>query len=138
VATTDQFWSRTATVRKPNELCVPSRRTPLDECCVPRPTRCQVAGTDAGPCDTPPLQAACDAAGGSCRSVLCDERCGNGVLEPWCCEECDDGTRFEGDGCSSQCKIQPCCIPQPTRCSLAPDVPCDGDDDCERAGAAGA
>ena len=38
---------------------------------------------------------------------VCDNVCGNGILEP--CEQCDDGNRFSNDGCSyPSCKIEKC------------------------------
>lgn len=43
--------------------------------------------------------------------------CGNGILEPG--EECDDGGLTNGDGCSSECKVQPgweCTATSPSRC----------------------
>ena len=37
----------------------------------------------------------------------CGPRCGDGNLDPG--EECDDGNNLDGDGCSSQCTIEPYC-----------------------------
>ena len=39
-------------------------------------------------------------------SVCIEEPCGNGVLEPEFGEECDDGNRTSGDGCSADCLIE--------------------------------
>jgi fibro-slime domain-containing protein len=33
--------------------------------------------------------------------------CGDGILEPAFGEECDDGNRESGDGCDSQCRLEP-------------------------------
>ena len=71
--------------------------------------------------------------GGACVSVSCDALCGDGKIEGYCCEQCDDGTRLDGDGCSATCTQQPDCVPQPTRCELDVAIPCDDDDDCARA-----
>ncbi len=136
VRTHDQLGLRSHKVRSGNELCLPTRRVTTD-CCTPRPTRCRRNGVDQGPCDTPELIASCAANGGICQSVNCDFQCGNGALEPWCCEECDDGTRLDGDGCSATCRNQPCCIKQPTRCANDRRVPCDDLSDCARAGVGG-
>lgn len=43
--------------------------------------------------------------------------CGNGVLEPG--EECDDGHTIDGDGCSSECKVESgweCTATSPSKC----------------------
>ena len=36
--------------------------------------------------------------------VACEQRCGDGRLDPF--EQCDDGNRIDGDGCSSTCTIE--------------------------------
>lgn len=36
--------------------------------------------------------------------VACEQRCGDGRLDPF--EQCDDGNREDGDGCSSTCTIE--------------------------------
>lgn len=36
--------------------------------------------------------------------VACEQRCGDGTLDP--AEECDDGNREDGDGCSATCTIE--------------------------------
>ena len=36
--------------------------------------------------------------------------CGNGILEPQCGEECDDGNTINKDGCDSSCNIEDICI----------------------------
>jgi cysteine-rich repeat protein len=59
------------------------------------------------------------------------------VREAFCCEQCDDGTQLDGDGCSATCQVQPCCITQPNRCAADWTVPCDDDGDCARAGVGG-
>ena len=33
--------------------------------------------------------------------------CGNGIPEPTCGEQCDDGNATVGDGCTAQCTIEP-------------------------------
>lgn len=33
-------------------------------------------------------------------------RCGDGILQPEFGEECDDGNQLDGDGCSSDCKLE--------------------------------
>eukprot|EP00210_Caulerpa_lentillifera_P004763 g4547.t1 len=50
------------------------------------------------------------------------ETCGNGVLEA--AEECDDGNRYYGDGCSPDCKVETgyrCTYTNPSRCTLIDD-----------------
>jgi cysteine-rich repeat protein len=136
VQTADQFGNLSPLVYPTTELCVPATLA-RTTCCEPRPTRCRIGGVDAGPCDLPASMQACTKAGGICQSFSCDQLCGNGTVEPWCCEECDDGTRLDGDGCSADCKVQPCCIPQPTRCAQDTRVPCDDSGDCVRAGVGG-
>jgi len=42
---------------------------------------------------------------GSVRTAF-EGACGDGTLDP-VCEECDDGNNFPGDGCSSNCEIEP-------------------------------
>jgi len=47
--------------------------------------------------------------------------CGNGVLEPELGEQCDDGNTAGGDGCDSQCRIEPghtCFGDRPSVCTL--------------------
>lgn len=34
--------------------------------------------------------------------------CGNGLLEPWLDETCDDGNRIGGDGCNALCHLEHC------------------------------
>jgi cysteine-rich repeat protein len=36
---------------------------------------------------------------------FCSPMCGNAILEAF--EECDDGNRFGGDGCSATCRVEP-------------------------------
>ncbi len=46
-------------------------------------------------------------AGQSCQNGICQEPvCGDGRLTPP--EECDDGRRQDGDGCSAQCRLERC------------------------------
>ncbi|RKH36121.1 DUF4215 domain-containing protein [Corallococcus praedator] len=62
--------------------------------------------------------------GGNGCSSTCDlSLCGNGVFnnQPYpsfAQEICDDGNRFEGDGCSRQCEVEPgfACAGSPSRC----------------------
>lgn len=42
-----------------------------------------------------------DAAGSLAVHVACEQRCGDGTVDPF--EECDDSNREDGDGCSSTC-----------------------------------
>ncbi|MFP2930290.1 DUF4215 domain-containing protein [Pyxidicoccus sp. 3LG] len=74
---------------------------------------------------------ACDdgdtAVGANGCSATCDlSLCGNGVFNnrEWPNfdqEICDDGNRFEGDGCSRQCEVEPgfACAGSPSRCVRA-------------------
>jgi cysteine-rich repeat protein len=32
--------------------------------------------------------------------------CGNGAIDAWAAEECDDGARHDGDGCSATCAVE--------------------------------
>src|SRR5207249_3985281 len=48
----------------------------------------------------------CDPIAG-CQYTTVDCYCGNGSLEQG--EECDDGNRLSGDGCSSRCTREPPC-----------------------------
>ncbi|KAI8473932.1 MAG: concanavalin A-like lectin/glucanase [Monoraphidium minutum] len=54
--------------------------------------------------------------------------CGNGAVEG--AEECDDGDRLDGDGCSAACKLEPgwSCSGAPSRCQRggAPPPPAGG------------
>jgi len=46
---------------------------------------------------------------------------------------CDDGNTLDGDGCSAQCRVEPCftCAGSPSVCSPSPDgAPCDDGHDC--------
>ncbi|RJS26239.1 hypothetical protein DRW03_06955 [Corallococcus sp. H22C18031201] len=60
-------------------------------------------------------------------SATCDlSLCGNGVFDnrqypSYAQEICDDGNRFEGDGCSRQCEVEPgfACAGSPSRCVRA-------------------
>ncbi len=66
----------------------------------------------------------------------CQSACGNGHLEPG--EECEDGARVDGDGCSSECRVEPgwtCDETVPPTCVTscgdsvaAGDEECDGED----------
>lgn len=47
--------------------------------------------------------------------------------------ECYDGNSNDGDGCDSECLVEPCftCTPEPSVCSPSADgAPCDDRDDC--------
>ncbi|TSC22940.1 DUF4215 domain-containing protein [Corallococcus sp. Z5C101001] len=60
-------------------------------------------------------------------SATCDlSLCGNGTFDnrqypSFAQEVCDDGNRFEGDGCSRQCEVEPgfACAGSPSRCVRA-------------------
>ncbi|WP_083682736.1 DUF4215 domain-containing protein [Archangium sp. Cb G35] len=60
-------------------------------------------------------------------SATCDlSQCGNGVFNnrqypSFAQETCDDGNRFEGDGCSRLCEVEPgfACAGNPSRCVRA-------------------
>jgi len=63
--------------------------------------------------------------------------CGDGLVDPG--EQCDDGNRVSGDGCSASCTVEPCrtCSGQPSVCRPAADgtscsdgVFCNGADQC--------
>ena len=66
----------------------------------------------------------------------CESACGNGHLEPG--EACEDGARVDGDGCSSECQVEPgwtCDESVPSTCVTtcgdglaAGEEQCDGDD----------
>jgi cysteine-rich repeat protein len=66
------------------------------------------------------------------RCVNCKvvEPCGNGVVQPLRGEQCDDGNRVDGDGCSSDCKIEckatsrPCDVV--SQCCSPADKVCEG------------
>jgi cysteine-rich repeat protein len=45
-----------------------------------------------------------DDAGALSVHVACEQRCGDGTRDPF--EECDDGNRMDGDGCSSTCTVE--------------------------------
>ena len=67
------------------------------------------------------------ASGGNGCSATCDlSLCGNGAFDnrqypSFAQEVCDDGNRFEGDGCSRQCEVEPgfACAGSPSRCVRA-------------------
>jgi cysteine-rich repeat protein len=86
-------------------------------------------------CD-PPGVGSCDA---ECRSGLGTALCGDGEIDAE--EECDDGDDIGGDGCSAECRVEPCarCAGVPSTCVREPDgTPCDdgrfcnGSDTCRR------
>ena len=59
-----------------------------------------------------------------CSSGICQSPCGDG--QRFSDEECDDGNRFDGDGCSSDCKIEKgfTCKDEPTTAPAATkDIP---------------
>ncbi|MCC7070766.1 MAG: DUF4215 domain-containing protein [Deltaproteobacteria bacterium] len=41
-----------------------------------------------------------------CSELCDDERCGDGVVQPW--EGCDDGNAMPGDGCNWSCELEGC------------------------------
>jgi cysteine-rich repeat protein len=45
-----------------------------------------------------------DDAGSLAVHVACEQRCGDGARDPF--EECDDGNRTDGDGCSATCTLE--------------------------------
>ncbi|WP_431603497.1 DUF4215 domain-containing protein [Corallococcus macrosporus] len=65
-------------------------------------------------------------AGNGCTATCDLSLCGNGVFNnqqypSYAQEICDDGNRFEGDGCSRQCEVEPgfACAGTPSRCVRA-------------------
>ena len=77
-----------------------------------------------------------------------DAICGDGIVGPG--EECDDGNFSDGDGCSSNCTVEPGwqCVGEPSACSpvcgdglIVGGEACDGDnlngETCESLGAQG-
>ncbi len=64
--------------------------------------------------------------GNGCTATCDLALCGNGVFDnrqypSFAQEICDDGNRFEGDGCSRQCEVEPgfACTGSPSRCVRA-------------------
>lgn len=64
--------------------------------------------------------------GGGCSSQCDYSSCGNGKVElklwpAWQNEICDDGNRFDGDGCTRLCEVEPAyaCKGEPSRCLLS-------------------
>ncbi len=41
-----------------------------------------------------------------CKNNFCVAACGNGLLQSQFAEQCDDGNRTSGDGCSGSCKLE--------------------------------
>jgi len=72
-----------------------------------------------------------------CASGLCvgdPMTCGDGAVQGGCGEQCDDGDPFSGDGCGSDCRLEPgfVCVGEPSVCFsecgdglLASDEECD-------------
>jgi cysteine-rich repeat protein len=66
----------------------------------------------------------------TCVNCTVVERCGDGILQPLRGEECDDGNRLDGDGCSSDCKFEcratgrPCDVV--SQCCSPADKVCEG------------
>jgi len=63
-------------------------------------------------------------------AILLQSNCGDGVVQTEFGEQCDDGNRANGDGCSDTCQIEPCwtCVHQPSACTpLAADTACPDD-----------
>jgi cysteine-rich repeat protein len=72
---------------------------------------------DGSPCGYP--------APGRCRDELCiPYSCGDGWLDGWRGEECDDGNLAGGDGCEGDCRTT-CVAGEP--CHEEPDDPCTAD-----------
>ena len=84
-------------VLEADEGCDDGNRLPGDCCdadCVPE--------ADGSPCDDGAACTSSDAcAAGTCTGAL---PCGDGVADPACDEECDDGGTTPGDGCSATCR----------------------------------
>src|SRR5262245_64650109 len=64
--------------------------------------------------------------GGEPSECHVDPGCGSGVLGPGCgdgalvgFEECDDGNRASGDGCSSVCRLEPGYVCEGKSCKAA-------------------
>jgi cysteine-rich repeat protein len=87
-------------------------------------------------CDTGGQTDACNA---DCTIPIC----GDGHLDPFLGEECDDGNLTSGDGCTGTCRSEPIlCTPGATQCSgaqirtclpdgtLGPAAPCAGPTSC--------
>lgn len=76
---------------------------------------------------------------GACASTAPSEEevsfCGNGIVEPG--ETCDDGNTRSGDGCSSDCQVEPgwTCVGEPSRCSRGGPPPTGSSDDGRTGGA---
>ncbi len=101
---------------------------------------------DAGDCDVPenctgssvdcpsdtlePDGTACDDSqtctiNDQCQSGVCigdPNTCGDGVIQPGCFEECDDGNQISGDGCSNACQNEFLCETSPSVGCRPPDV----------------
>ena len=83
---TDQFGTRVwlpVWANKPDLLCTPAEK------CVEEPERCSGGDLDGAPC-TGEAKQSCLKAGGRCYHFNCEAACGNGELEDFCCEQCDD------------------------------------------------
>lgn len=71
-----------------------------------------------GSCEPAPVSdgAACDDDNACTLDDVCtvgvctgaSSSCGDGTLDPDCTEECDDGNRGDGDGCSATCTLETC------------------------------
>ncbi len=59
-------------------------------------------------------------AGGVCAGT--SVRCGDGILQASCGEQCDDGNTTSGDGCSATCQLE-ACGPEPASSCQRPAVP---------------
>ncbi len=107
VEITDQFGTLQLEVKKPKFLCQPCTK------CVLQETQCLCNGVPvgvppSGPCTTQSICAPLCQPNETpdCLSFDCASLCGNGMVELFCCEECDDGNTMSGDGCSSSCQVE--------------------------------
>jgi len=71
------------------------------------PAGTSITGVTPGPIQSPPVSV----------GIVTNATCGNGRLEPG--ENCDDGNRLEGDGCSACCDEEIVGVPS-RRCAEAP------------------
>ena len=71
--------------------------------------------------------AACDGCSATCQ-VEAPSRCGDGVVDVTCGEECDDGNDADGDCCSTTCRFEPTGTP------CGDGRPCNGDETCDGSG----
>lgn len=104
------------------ESCVDRMCVAGDPPCPSAPVSCAATACvesdppaeDGGGCEITPDHDACIAQSGArqiCNpSVGCiegDLGCGDGIVNPFGLEDCDDGNEFDDDGCSSFCRLEP-------------------------------